>query len=81
MFFDDFLNFLENTLQVVDELYIFGDLNIHLDKPIVNARSFLDILDIFSLHHHVTFPTHLCALVRLVHHPIELQTCKSGIFL
>ena len=59
MFFDDFLNFLGNTLQVVDELYIFGDLNIHLDKPIVNTRSFLDILDTFSLHHQVTFPTHI----------------------
>ena len=59
MFFDEFPNFLENTLQFQDELYIFGDLNIHLDKPSVNTRSFLDILDTFSLHQHVTFPTHI----------------------
>ena len=39
--------------------YIFGDFNIHLDKPSVNTRSFLDILDTFSLHQHVTFPTHI----------------------
>ena len=48
------------TLQFQDELSIFGDFNIHLDKPNVNTRSFLDILDIFSLHQHVTFPIHIC---------------------
>ena len=31
MLFDEFQNFLENTLQFRDELYIFGDFNIHLD--------------------------------------------------
>ena len=46
-------------MQFQDELYIFGDFNIHLDKPSVNTRSFLDILDTFSLHQHVTFPTHI----------------------
>ena len=51
--------FLENTLQFQDDLYIFGDFNIHLDKSSVNTRSFLDILDTFSLHQHVTFPTHI----------------------
>ena len=59
MFFDEFQNFLENTLHFQDELYIFGDLYIHLDKPSVNTRYFLDILDTFSLHQHVTFPTHI----------------------
>ena len=59
MFFDEFPNFFENTLQFQDELYIFGNFNIHLDKPRVNTRSFLDILDSFSLHQHVTFPTHI----------------------
>ena len=59
MFFDEFPNFLENTLQFQDDLYIFGDFNIHLDKSSVNTRSFLDILDTFSLHQHVTFPTHI----------------------
>ena len=80
-FFDEFPNFLENTLQFQDELYIFGDFNIHFDKPSENTRSFLDILDTLSLHQHVTFPTHLWALVTLIHHTIELQTCKSCIFL
>ena len=59
MFFDEFPNFLENTLQFQDELYIFGDFNIHLDKSSVNTTSFLGILDTFSLHQHVTFPTHI----------------------
>ena len=59
MFFDEFPNFLENTLQFQDDLYIFGDFNIHLDKSSVNTRSFLDILDTFSLHQHLTFPTHI----------------------
>ena len=44
-------------MQFQDEVYIFGD--IHLDKPSVNTRSFLDILDTFSFHQHVTFPTHI----------------------
>ena len=59
MLYDEFPNFLENTLQCQDELYIVGDLNIHLDKPSINTRSFLEILDTFSLHQHVTFPTHI----------------------
>ena len=59
MFFDEFPNFLENSLQFQDELYISGDFNIHLDKPSVNTRSLLDILDTLSLHQHVTFPTHI----------------------
>ena len=59
MFYDEFHNFLENTLHFQDELYIFGYFNIHLDKPSVNIWSFLDILDTFSLHQHVTFPTHI----------------------
>ena len=59
MLFDEFHNFLENTLHFQDELYIFGDFSIHLDKPSVNTWSFLDILDTFSLHQHVTFPTHI----------------------
>ena len=59
MFFDEFQNVLENTLHFQDELYIFGDFNIHLDKPSVNNRSFFDILDTFSLQQHVTFPTNI----------------------
>ena len=78
MFFDEFPNFLENTLQFQDELYIFGNFNIHLDKPSVNTRSFLDILDTFSLHQHVTFPTHIYG------HWLDLfitrSNCKSCIF-
>ena len=72
MFFDEFPNFLENTLQFQDELYIFGDFNIHLDKPSVNTTSFLDILDTFSLHQHVTFPTHIYG------HWLDLFTTRSN---
>ena len=72
MFFDEFPNFLENTLQFLDELYIFGDFNIHLDKPSVNTRSFLDILDTFSLHQHVTFPTHIYG------HWLDLSITRSN---
>ena len=81
MFFDEFPNFLENTLQFQDELYIFGDFNIHLDKPSVNTRSFLDILDTFFAPTRNISNTYLWALVRLVHHPIKLQTCKLYLLL
>ena len=59
MIFDEFPNLHEYTFLFQDELDIFGDFNIHLDNPSVNNRSLLDILDNFSLHQHVTFPTHI----------------------
>ena len=59
MIFDEFPNLHDNTLLFQDELDIFGDFNIHLDNPSVNNRSFLDILDNFSFHQHVTCPTHI----------------------
>ena len=49
----------KHFVQFQDELYIFGDFNIHLEKASVNTRSFLDILKAFSLHQHITFPTHI----------------------
>ena len=49
MFFDEFPNFLENTLQFQDELYIFGDFNIHLDKPRVKAPPHVTISSTISL--------------------------------
>ena len=76
MFFDEFLNFLENTLQFQDDLYIFGDFNIHLDKSSVNTRSFLD--NFFAPACNIPY-SYIWALVRPVHHTIELQKCKRAI--
>ena len=82
MFYDEFHNFLENTLHFQDELYIFGYFNIHLDKPSVTTWSFLDIFGhIFFAPARNISNSYLRALVRSVHHTIELQKCKSCNFL
>ena len=55
----EFPDFLETTLQFQENLYMFGDFNIHLDLPSLNTRSFLDVLHTYALHQHVSFPTHV----------------------
>ena len=66
------INTIVGPMQFQDDLYIFGDFNIHLDKSSVNTRSFLDILDTFSLHQHVTFPT------RIYGHWLDLFITRSN---
>ena len=58
-FFDEFPDFLETTLQFQEDIYMFGDFNIHLDLPCPNTRSFMDVLQTYALHQHVSFPTHV----------------------
>ena len=38
---------------------MFGEFNVHLDLPSLNARSFMDVLQTYALHQHVSFPTHV----------------------
>ena len=58
-FIDDFPDFLETTLQFQENLYMFGDFNIHLYLPTLNTRFFIDILQTYALYQHVSFPTHV----------------------
>ena len=58
-FFDDFPDFLETTLQFQENLYMFGDFNIHIDLSSLNTRSFIDVLQTYALHRHVSFPAHV----------------------
>ena len=56
--FDEFPRFLETTLQFQEDVYVFGDFNIHLGLPSLNTRSFLDVIQIYALDQHVSFPGH-----------------------
>ena len=38
---------------------MFGDFNIHLGLPSLNTRSFMDVLQTYPLHQHVSFPPHV----------------------
>ena len=38
---------------------MFEDFNIHIDLPSLNTRSFMDVLQTYALHQHVSFPTHV----------------------
>ena len=65
-FFYEFPDFLEITLQFQD-LYMFGDFNIHLDLPSLNARSFLDVLQTCITSTRFISTTCSWSLVRLVY--------------
>ena len=38
---------------------MFGDFNIHLGLPSLNTRSFMDVLQTYALHQHVSFHAHV----------------------
>ena len=57
--FDELPDFLETTLQFQEDLCMFEDFNIHLDLPSLNTRSFMNVLQTYALHQHVSFPTHV----------------------
>jgi len=58
-FISDFSFVLEDLATSPSELIITGDFNVHVDQPNCSfASSFLNLLDVFSLTQHVTFPTH-----------------------
>ena len=58
MHFDEFPDFLETNLQFQRDLYMFGDLTIHLNLLNLNDRSFMDALQTYAFHQYLSFPTH-----------------------
>ena len=62
IFFMNLPDFLETTLRFQEDLHMFGNFNIHLDLPSLNTRSFMDVLQTYALHQHVSFPTHVHGL-------------------
>ena len=57
-FYDEFPDFLGTTLQFQEDLYI-EYFNIYLDLSSINTRSFMDILQKYASHQHVSFLTHV----------------------
>ena len=57
--FHEFPGFLETTFQFQEDLYMFGEFNIHLDLPRLNTISFMDVLQTYASHQHVSFPKHV----------------------
>ena len=56
---DDLAEFLKEVLTSYSKIITAGDFNLHIDD-IANpdAQAFLDLLTVFGLQNHVTFPTH-----------------------
>ena len=60
VFFDEFPQFLENVVTCPVVLVISGDFNLHLDDLRDNdTKTFMDLLETFSLSQHVSGPTYL----------------------
>ena len=59
MFFEEYQDLLEILAPLGHDIYILGDLNLHLDTDNAGTRKFNDILDSFNLKQHVDFPTHI----------------------
>ena len=56
----EFSSLLETLVSLPSELIISGDFNFHVDSPNeANSKSFLRLLESFSLKQHVNFPTHI----------------------
>jgi hypothetical protein len=71
-FFEEFTSLLEIVSMYGSEIVLTGDFNIHIDDATdVNARRFLDLLDAFDLHQHVTLSTHACG------HTLDLLITRS----
>ena len=51
-------SYIEQFVEVREELLIVGDFNIHDDPPNNESQGFLDILNANGLTQHVTSPTH-----------------------
>ena len=58
--FEDLNNLLERIVITSHELVILGDFNIRTDlqDTTTEAITYSDVLDLFNLKNHVTFPTH-----------------------
>jgi len=58
-FISDFTTLLEGLISTPSEIVITGDFNFHCDQPTDPTVSpFLELLDVFGLKQHITFPTH-----------------------
>ena len=51
-------SYIEQFVEVREELLIVGDFNIHVDSSNNESKGFLDILNENGLTQHVTSPTH-----------------------
>ena len=51
-------SYIEQFVEVREELLIVGDFNIHVDSSNNESKGFLDILNANGLTQHVTSPTH-----------------------
>ena len=51
--------YIENIIPLHDNLYILGDLNLHLDNANGQTNKYNEILTCFDLKQHVNFPTHV----------------------
>jgi endonuclease/exonuclease/phosphatase family metal-dependent hydrolase len=58
-FISDFTTLLEGLISTPSEIVITGDFNFHCDQPTDPTVSpFLELLDVFGLKQHISFPTH-----------------------
>ena len=57
-FFLQFTTILENISTMRTEIFIAGDINIHLEKNSINSNKFVDLIKNFNLTQHISFPTH-----------------------
>ncbi|XP_041484024.1 uncharacterized protein LOC121430719 [Lytechinus variegatus] len=73
VFLEEFTSLLE-SLQVASQRILFvRDLNFHMDvKDNPDSLAFKDLLDLFNLQNHVTFPTHLSG------HTLDLVISDAG---
>ena len=84
-FFHEFQDLLENIISLHDNLYILGDLNLHLDKSNRNTNKFNEILTCFDLKQHVNFPTHVhghwldLLITKRISNPIKSVFSAAGI--
>ena len=60
LFFEQFQDLLEHLAPLPNEIFIMGDLNLHLDTASQGTIKFNDILNMLNLKQHVNFATHIC---------------------
>jgi hypothetical protein len=59
MFFEEFAEFLSNSLSCLDRYVLIGDFNIKLNRQNdLDTRTFQELLSSFNLAQHVYIPTH-----------------------
>ena len=58
-FANDFLDYMERNINSTSKLLLTGDFNIYVnDLESPDTNTFLDVLDSFGLHNHISFLTH-----------------------